>query len=1125
MIKKVFFLFFLFSCFLANAQKLSKDFRSKKILIQKDTIQLDSVSINSYNFKIINSNLQTIAPSEYLIDFPKARLIISSKKHTEITIEYYRFPEFLTKIYSPFDKKLIVPNTNNTGQLYSLTTNKKASEITLFDGLQTKGFISRGMRVGNNQNAVTNASLDLEIQGKLSNNVSLRAHIFDTNVPLQQNGYSQNITDFDRIFIEMFSDNWRVKAGDITLANKQSFFFPFTKQVAGLEVQASVNKNLSVGASGAIVRGKFMSYAFIGSEGNQGPYKVYGPNNESAIVIIAGSETVYINGTPIKSGENEDYIIDDNLAEIRFNTTFPITNDMRITVEFQFSDRNYTRFITYEKATYQGENFMINGYFYNENDAKDQPLQQNLSDKQKKILANAGNNQEDMVSESAYIDDYAENKIVYEKVPNGNDEIFEYSTNENVVVYAVTFTNVGSNQGDYSFERSIAIGNIFKYVGKNQGDYLPVVRLSAPTKHQVAVVNGNYQPNEKVNFTAELAFSNNDQNLFSSIDDNTNKGIASLLGWKQTLIDRKWQLKSDVNFEFKQAHFFTEQRFEPIEFKRDWNLISTVGNKSLLQTKITLQNRENDFLSYSFNQLNYTNNFTGTKHHFTSKMSLSKTTFFVDGSLLNSASIQEKNSFLRIRAKAEQQFTKSWLGAFILAETNNRTDKGNNDFINTSHRFKEYESYFGLGDSTNVFAKIGINYRNNDSIKQNKFTEINNRKTLYIQSKIVQNKNTNLAVFANYRITENAFTNDEKTLNSKVVFNQRLFNDLMILGTVYETSSGNVAQQDYVYVKTEPGFGFYTWIDYNDNGTQEFNEFEIAQFQDQAAYLRVPLPNLRYLSTQRAKMNQSFTLDLHQWNNKNGLKKTLSHFYNQSFLSLENEQKRAGNSFNLNPFDLDETKLIGLNFSFRNSLYFNRNLQKTSLTYTYGTSKNKQQYLIGNQENNLVFNQVAYQHKFATYWLFDLMGKIDQNTLTTENFNNRNYEITSKEVSPKISYLLNKDNRLTAFYEFRIKKNKQEGFEGLNQHKFGLNYFYLNKKQQQFSANITTFLNDFTGSTNSPVAYQMLEGLQAGKNYTWNLLFSQKLNSFLNLNLNYLGRKSENSKTIHTGNIELRANF
>ena len=107
-------------------------------------------------------------------------------------------------MYTPFDEKFIFPNRTNTGKLYSLTTNKKASEIKLFEGLQTKGFISRGITSGNNQNAVTNAALDIEISGKLSDKVTLRANIFDTNIPIQENGYSQNITDFDRIFIEMY---------------------------------------------------------------------------------------------------------------------------------------------------------------------------------------------------------------------------------------------------------------------------------------------------------------------------------------------------------------------------------------------------------------------------------------------------------------------------------------------------------------------------------------------------------------------------------------------------------------------------------------------------------------------------------------------------------------------------------------------------------------------------------------------------------------------------------------------------------------------------------------------------------------------------------------------------------
>ena len=95
----------------------------------------------------------------------------------------------------------------------------------------------------------------------------------------------------------------------------------------------------------------------------------------------------------------------------------------------------------------------------------------------------------------------------------------------------------------------------------------------------------------------------------------------------------------------------------------------------------------------------------------------------------------------------------------------------------------------------------------------------------------------------------------------------------------------------------------------------------------------------------------------------------------------------------------------------------------------------------------------------------------------------------------------------------------------MKQQKLGVEYFYTGKEKSQFNANFTAFFNDFQGDSNSPVGYQMLEGLQEGTNYTWTFLWSQKLNSFLNLNFNYRGRKSENSKTIHTGNIQLRAIF
>jgi hypothetical protein len=121
--------------------------------------------------------------------------------------------------------------------------------------------------------------------------------------------------------------------------------------------------------------------------------------------------------------------------------------------------------------------------------------------------------------------------------------------------------------------------------------------------------------------------------------------------------------------------------------------------------------------------------------------------------------------------------------------------------------------------------------------------------------------------------------------------------------------------------------------------------------------------------------------------------------------------------------------------------------------------------------------------------------------------------------------LYSKDNRFSTFYHFKKKENTILNLEQLNQQKFGIEYFYFGQKNEQISAVLNYYLNDFSGNTNSPVAYQMLEGLQAGRNFTWNLLFNKKLNSFLNLNLNYFGRKSENVRAIHSGTIQLRADF
>ena len=357
-------------------------YKLRKILPGRDTIRIDSVSINKVFFKLQYADGSQVDTTDYRVDFSKSILVFREgfSAPDSLTMRYLQYPEYLTRRYSLYDKSQVVQS--DAGALYRASRDP-LKRFVPFEGLTTSGSITRGVTVGNNQNAVVNSNLDLQISGKLSDKVSLRASIQDSNIPLQESGYSQRLDEFDQIFIELSGEKWAVRAGDLFLENRQLRFMNFNKKVQGISTTfrfGEKDKQTTIFASGAIVRGQYARSSFTGQEGNQGPYKLRGPNNELFILIISGSERVFVNGLLLRRGENNDYVIDYNAGEIRFTSLFPITSEMRINVEYQFSDRNYTRFVTYGGALHEQEKWSLGGFVYSETDVKNQPLQQNLSE-------------------------------------------------------------------------------------------------------------------------------------------------------------------------------------------------------------------------------------------------------------------------------------------------------------------------------------------------------------------------------------------------------------------------------------------------------------------------------------------------------------------------------------------------------------------------------------------------------------------------------------------------------------------------------------------------------------------------------------------------------------------------
>ena len=1119
-----------------QAQEINTLYKTKKIPVSQDTIRIEKNSINSSFFKLLDAKANTVDTSFYKINFQKGTLLLNQKLPLNLdtlTVHYLKLPDYLTKEYSIYDDSRVVSNDANGNNLYRLS-NDAVKKFVPFDGLDTSGSITRGVTVGNNQNAVVNSNLDLQIIGKISDKVSIRASIQDSNIPLQNGGYSQKLDQFDQVFIELFSDKWNFRAGDLFLENRKTKFLNFNKKVQGLSTNftfGTPDSKTTVFASAALARGQYAKSTFTGQEGNQGPYKLRGSNGELYILVISGSERVFVNGILLKRGENNDYTIDYNAGEIKFTSLFPITSEMRINIEYQYSDRNYTRFVSYFGATHEQEKWSFGAYVYSESDVKNQPLQQNLSTVQAQILGNAGDNPDLMNVPSAYLDTYSENKVLYKKTRVNGVETFEYSNNPQDILYNVKFSLLGNNLGNYVLSNAATVGKIYKYVepinNVKQGNYEPIIKLVAPAKIQIATITGKFSPSEKSFVDFELGISNNDQNLFSSQDDSNNKGLAGKINSKQRLFTGKWNIDLFANYQFIQKDFKAIERLYSIEFDRDWNLTAVSGNQSLLVSGFNFTLPKKGMLTYQFEKLDFTQSFSGYRHSVNGLFQFNNWSIQNQGSFLNGDATLTDSKFIRNQTQTRYHFNKNWIGASLRLENNQQKTKLTNQLSALSQKFTEYGAFIGRGDSTKVYTEMGYLHRSNDSLQNGFFKRVNTSQSYYIKSKLIQNEKSDLAVFVNYRNLKYAdvVKVNEPSLNSRVLYNSRFFDQFIQTTTAFETTSGTIPQQEFTYLQVDPGRGIYMWNDYNGNGIQELQEFEIAPFPDQAKYVRVFLPNQIFIKTHQNKFSESVTLNPNQWYNEKGFKKIVSYFYNQTSYLIDRKIQRHGNNFDLNPFNSSDENLLGLNTSFRNSLFFNRGKQDHSITYTFLSNRAKNLLSVGSLESKNSSHQLQYQHLYKKSWLIGFSAKTINTATVVADYVSRNFTIDGYQLAPKISYLFSRNASWDLFCEYQNKKNRIGDLETLMQTRVGTAFTYASEKKITMNGEFSFYQNQFNGNEVSAVAFQMLEGLQAGQNLTWRVLVQRNLTQFLDVNVNYQGRKSETSQPIHTGSVQLRAYF
>src|SRR5690606_3814029 len=125
---------------------------------------------------------------------------------------------------------------------------------------------------------------------------------------------------------------------------------------------------------------------------------------------------VFIDGMALTRGQDNDYVIDYNTAEITFTAKQLINLNTRITVEFEYSDKNYARSLSYVNQRFDYEKLAFRLNYYNEKDNRNQPFLQTLGDDQKLFLQSIGKD----ISAAYYPNitevEFNETEVLYEKL-------------------------------------------------------------------------------------------------------------------------------------------------------------------------------------------------------------------------------------------------------------------------------------------------------------------------------------------------------------------------------------------------------------------------------------------------------------------------------------------------------------------------------------------------------------------------------------------------------------------------------------------------------------------------------------------------------------------------------------
>ena len=1153
--------------FPSYAQNNLSNLRHIQVSTAIDTVLLDSLPVFPHTTRIYTIP-DKIRSEDDAFSILYNQLIWKEKPLSDSVSVYFRVMSADWKqALLHKDSAKIAPSENTDYIGFDYKPYARPEQIIRFEGLNYNGSFARGISFGNSQSLVLNSNFNLQLSGDLGDDIKLLAAISDNNIPLQPEGNTQQLQEFDKIFVQIQRKNNNLIAGDYELYRPEGYFVNYLKKLQGATFTNTTTLSneaiLQSRGSFAISRGNFARNTVETQEGNQGPYKLRGAEGEVFIIVLSGTEKIYWDGQLLQRGLEYDYIIDYNRGEITFTNRRMVTKDIRVIAEFEYSVQQYLRSMWAVNSEYQQDKLKLYFNAYSEQDNKTSGQTRDLTTAQRQAISDAGDNVDDLLAPGERPADENSSPIQYIKVINTKkcanepDTIFRRALpGDSGPLYAVSFTQVNQGNGTYIRPPAAADGTVFEYIAPDdmcqlQGNYVPLVKLLSPKKQQLVSAGAQYDISKNSQLKSEIAISNFDRNRFSRRDKGDDYGAAFFTSYTHhhafNQKENGWKLQSDVRYEFVQSQFAALKPFRNAEFTRDWNINSGndiqsdehLARAGFLLSRTDQHKNAATEIGYHLSGFWRDTVFNGINHEYVAGWkSVKGFSARAWGSVLRSEGIQQQSSFVRPKAEIAHTFHKwnNWkISLYGEQEKNSRKDIFADSLLSSSFHYDLGRVTVSSPDTGNIQWRTAYTIRRDRLPKNGRFTDAAQAQEINIQGAWTQSRASQL----NWNFTWRTLNVDDTALVRETPQNGylggldhrlNLFRGMIRSSTAYQIGSGQEQKIEFIYKPIQPGEqGTHIWRDINNDSIIQYDEVDISPFPDAANLLRLTQFTNEFIRTNNVQLNQSIALEPRiLWDSKKGLRKLISKFGIQSAIRIQRKVRQNPTVAAWNPFQLDvsDTSLISIASGINTILHFNRANPKFDIQLTLNTNRNRTILTTGFESNSIRQQSIRGRFNFRKQLSLVIETGIGNRFQDSEIFNSRDYDITFNTISPELIWQPNTKFRSGLSYAYEKQKNNlPESGEILQQQAINIESTLNTSSATSLTLGGSFVIANFTGQLNTPVAFTMLNGLQNGNNLLWNVSLDRRLANNLQINFGYDGRKTGNGRVVHVGRAQVRVVF